>query len=254
MKNKPKILFIIAARGGSKGVAKKNLQKIAGLSLLGYKALSAQSCKSCNRILLTTDDPEIINEGKSLGLEIPFTRPENLANDTATSDSVVSHVINWVETYEKISYDAIMLLEPSSPFSTSQHYEEAIEMYRNLSADLVVGVREVDTPSIFIAPKDKDRSIKKIVERLKEIESVRRQEQNTEITPNGTFYLIDWKSFKSNGKIYGNPEASYGLLMDHFHSIEIETPKDLAYAKFVVSNGYLDMGPWSDKLSRDIKN
>ena len=123
MSNNFRVLFVITARGGSKGLPGKNLREIGGLSLIGYKANSAQSCKYCNRVVISSDDNAIINEANKYGVEAPFIRPKSLATDQASSDSVISHLIEWIEEKENDSYDAIMLLEPSSPFATN-HSEE----------------------------------------------------------------------------------------------------------------------------------
>lgn len=249
MSEAPRILFLIAARGGSKGVPGKNLKTVGGLSLLGYKARSAQACAGCTRLILSTDSEDIQTEGRRLGVEVPFTRPAQLASDDAPSDGVVAHAMDWVEESEGRPYDAVMLLEPASPFATAAHYDEAIALFFERDADLVVGLKELETYSVFTGALAETGSIATIVEQMHTAAGLRRQDQPVEVTMNGTFYLIRWEAFRRTGKIYGDAAGSYGVLMDRWHSIEIETPEDLALADFAVTQGYLDTAPWSEAVS-----
>ena len=80
-------------------------------------------------------------------------------------------------------------------------------------------------------------------------QGLRRQDQPIEVTMNGAFYLVGWDAFRRTGKIYGEPSGCYGVVMDRWHSIEIETPEDLALAEFAVAQGYLDVSPWTDAIN-----
>jgi CMP-N,N'-diacetyllegionaminic acid synthase len=242
----PSVLFLIAARGGSKGIPGKNLRQVAGLTLVGFKARAAQKCSACTRLIISTDSAEIQSEAKRLGVEVPFTRPAELATDTATSESVLAHAIAWIEENERRSYDAIMLLEPASPFATDAHLTAAIDLYTARSADLVVGMRATDPASMFIGPQSESGSIANIVGGLNNVASRRRQDQQSEWTMNGALYLVGWEALKEGGKVYGTPEKCFGLLMDRWHSLEIETPEDLALAEFAAGKGYLDLSPWKE--------
>lgn len=244
------ILFLIVARGGSKGVPRKNLREIGGLSLVGFKANSARQSQFCSRLIISTEDAEIRAEGERWGAEAPFVRPAELASDAASSSDVVRHAMNWVEEHEGRRYAAIMLLEPASPFARADHYDAAVQLYRERSASLVVGMREVDVASMFIGPLRPDGSIGHIVEKFAAASGLRRQDQPPEATMNGAFYLIDWRSFERTGMIYGDAAGSYGIVMDPVHSIEIETPLDLAYAEFAVERGLIDIGHWKANSGR----
>ena len=244
MATAPSILFLIVARGGSKGVPGKNLRRIAGLSLVGFKARAALGARACSRLMISTDSAEIQEEARRHGVEVPFTRPAELADDTATSAGVVAHAIDWIEREEGRAYDAIMLLEPSSPFATPDDFDAAIALYGARNADLVVGMREMEPHSTFVGPQSPDGGISPIVDKMNRAAGLRRQDQGREWTMNGALYLFRWTAFKATGKIYGAPEKCFGILMDRWHSIEIETPEDLAMAEFAVEKGYLDGRPW----------
>lgn len=249
MPSPPDILFLIAARGGSKALPGKNLKTIAGLSLIGFKARSAQACLSCGRLILSSDSDDIQAEGRRLGVEVPYTRPANLATDTAPSDGVVAHAMDWVEEHEGKSYDAVMLLEPASPFATADHYDQAVALFEKRQADTVVGLRELETYSVFSGPLSETGSIAPIVEQMHAAPGLRRQDQPIEVTMNGAFYLIRWDAFRRTGRIYGEPSGCYGVIMDRWHSIEIETPNDLALANYAVEKKYIDMNAWIGEAS-----
>jgi CMP-N-acetylneuraminic acid synthetase len=238
------ILFLLVGRGGSKGLPGKNLREIGGLSLIGYKAISARQSRYCSRLIVSSDSLEIQAEAQRHGAEVLFSRPAELATDTASSNDVILHAMDWIETHERRRYDAIMLLEPSSPFARADHYDEAVDLLMARNASLVVGMRETEVSSMFVAPLRKDGSIGAIVEKILTMPAQRRQDQVPEVTMNGALYLIDWESMRRHRKVYADPAASYGILMDRLHSIEIETAADLAYASYVIEHGMLDASPW----------
>jgi CMP-N,N'-diacetyllegionaminic acid synthase len=238
------ILFLITARGGSKGLPGKNLREIAGLSLVGYKARSARRSRHCARLIISTDSPEIQAEARRHGAEAPFLRPAELASDTASSADVVLHAMEWLEREEGRRYDAIMLLEPSSPFARADHYDAAVALFQERRANLVVGVRETEVSSVFVGPLGADGSIASIVGKVKARTALRRQEQAREVTMNGALYLLRWEWFARSRRIYGDEAGSYGILMDRPHSLEIETPMDLAWGQFLVEQGLVDLSHW----------
>lgn len=238
------ILFLLVGRGGSKGLPGKNLREIGGLSLIGYKAISARHSRYCTRLIVSSDSAEIQAEAKRHGAEVLFSRPAELATDTASSNDVLLHAMDWIETHERRRYDAIMLLEPSSPFARADHYDAAADLFTAQNASLVVGLREAEVPSVFVGPLGKDGSIGAIVQKMLTAPALRRQDQAPEVTMNGALYLIGWEAMRRHRKIYADPPASYGILMDRLHSIEIENAADLAYATYVVERGMLDASPW----------
>jgi CMP-N-acetylneuraminic acid synthetase len=244
MAGAPEVLFLLVGRGGSKGLPGKNLREIAGLSLVGYKARSARRSRHCTRLIVSSDSVEIQNEARKHGAEVPFTRPAELASDTASSNDVVLHAMDWIEQNENRRYDAIMLLEPSSPFARGDHYDAAVDLFARQKAELVVGLRETEVSSVFVGRLGENGSIGTIVDKLLNTPAQRRQDQAPEVTMNGALYLIGWDAMRRHGKIYANPQGSYGILMDRLHSIEIEAAEDLAYATFAIKRGLLDPAPW----------
>src|ERR1700754_987949 len=194
MADSAQILFLLVGRGGSKGLPGKNLREIGGLSLIGYKAVAARQSRYCTRLIVSSDSAEIRSEAKRHGAEILFERPAKLATDTASSNDVVLHAMDWIEAHEKRRYDAIMLLEPSSPFARPEHFDHAIELFVARKAGLVVGMRETELPSVFVGRLGSDGSIGGIVEKRLKTPAQRRQDQPPEVTMNGALYLIGWEA------------------------------------------------------------
>jgi CMP-N,N'-diacetyllegionaminic acid synthase len=238
------VLFLLVGRGGSKGLPGKNLREIGGLSLIGYKARAARKARYCTRLIVSSDSAEIRSEAKRHGAEVLFERPAELATDTASSNDVVLHAMDWIEAHEGRRYDAIMLLEPSSPFARPEHFDEAVELFVARKAALVVGMRETGVASVFVGTLGSDGSIGGIVEKMLGTPAQRRQDQPPEVTMNGALYLVGWEAMRKHRKVYADPAASYGILMDRLHSIEIESAADLAYASYVIEHGMLDTSPW----------
>ncbi len=137
-----KILGIIPARGGSKGISKKNIKFLGENSLLYYSFQSAQKSVLLDKIILSSEDAEIISVANTLGLEVPFIRPENLALDTTSSIEVVQHAISFFENKGHF-FDAICLLQPTSPFRELGFIDKAIEMFIEKNTDALISVLEV---------------------------------------------------------------------------------------------------------------
>jgi CMP-N-acetylneuraminic acid synthetase len=237
-------LFLITARGGSKGIPGKNLRELAGISLIGFKAISALKSKYCTRLIVSTDSAEIQANALLYGADAPFTRPAELATDAATSADVIAHAMDWIETNTSESYDAVMLLEPSSPFARPQDYNAAIEMMVERDADAVVGVRPVDVNSVFVGPLDEQGRIASIVAKMRSLKATRRQDLPQEYTMNAALYLFRWDYFKEHRNVYENGEKTYGYVMPAEYSVEIDTPADLHRAEFYVEKGYVDLTSW----------
>jgi CMP-N,N'-diacetyllegionaminic acid synthase len=137
-----RILGIITARGGSKGVPGKNIKLLGDLPLLAYTAHAALASKSLDRVILSTDCPSIASVAQKYDLEVPFLRPEALASDTASSIDVVKHAVSYIENQGDF-YDAVCLLQPTSPFRPKGFIDLAIQKFIQDKADALVSVLPV---------------------------------------------------------------------------------------------------------------
>lgn len=239
-----RILYLITARGGSKGVPGKNLRKIGGLSLVGYKARAALKTKTCTRLVMSTDSMEIAAEARMHGADVPFMRPAELATDTAKSADVIAHAMSWLEQHGEV-YDAVMLLEPSAPFARPSDYDAAVALLDRTGGKAVVGIRRMEVSSVFVGALDPQGRISEIVRKMKASQGPLRQEQAPEYTMNGALYCFGWSYFKEHRNIYHDEQGVYGLVMPDELSVEIDEMRDLYYAEFLVAHGYVDPSIWA---------
>lgn len=138
-----RVLGIIPARGGSKGIPRKNLVDVCGQPLIGYTIRAALSSRSISRTIVSTEDDEIAAVAVALGAEVPFRRPQELADDTARSLPVVQHAVTAVEAEEGQAYDIIVMLQPTTPLRTSADIDEGVRLLTETDADSVVSVVDV---------------------------------------------------------------------------------------------------------------
>ena len=211
---------------------------------MGYNATSALRSKYCTRLIISTDSPQIQQVARSYGAEVLFTRPDHMATDTASSAGVILHAMEFMDTETTDKYDAVMLLEPSSPFTRPYDYDRAVEMMVEHDANLVVGMREMEVNSVFVGPMDEQWRVTRIIDQMRAFSASRRQDTKKEYTPNGALYLFKWDFFKHHNTMYADRENSFGYVMDRYHSIEIDELIDLRWAEFLAANSYVDMSHW----------
>ncbi|MHB1147219.1 MAG: acylneuraminate cytidylyltransferase family protein [Lutibacter sp.] len=137
-----RILAIIPARGGSKGVPGKNIKLLGGKPLLAYTAEIALQSKYFTEVMLSSEDTQIIEVAKSLGVPVPFVRPAALAQDNTPTIEVIKHALHWYEN-QAIFFDAVCLLQVTSPFRTVDFADKAIEKFMESGCDSLVSVQQV---------------------------------------------------------------------------------------------------------------
>jgi CMP-N-acetylneuraminic acid synthetase len=137
-----------------------------------------------------------------------------------------------------------MLLEPSSPFTRPSDYDKAVEIMMGQDANLVLGMREMEISSAFVAPMENDGRITQLIDKALQYKPSSRQEIQKDYTANGALYLFKWDFFKQGKTLYRDREKSYGLLMDRLYSIEIDEMIDLQWAEFLANNHYIDLTIW----------
>lgn len=139
---KSNVLGIITARGGSKGIPKKNIRPLLGKPLIVYTIEAAQKSGVIDRLVLSTDDPEIAEVARAYGCEVPFMRPLELAEDATQHLPVVRHAVGWLKEQEQYEPDYVMILQPTSPLRQDFHIREAVEMIEKTGADSVLSVAQ----------------------------------------------------------------------------------------------------------------
>lgn len=182
-----KVLALITARGGSKGLPRKNVLLAGGKPLVAWTVQAALNAKSVNRVVLSSDDDEIMAAASAAGCEVPFRRPPLLANDQASSMDVVIHALS-----ELPGYDYVILLQPTSPLRTSSDIDAAFKCMRDHDAPACVSVTEVEQSPYWMYRLSADDRMLSVLETQPNF--IRRQELPPVYVLNGAIYIakIDW--------------------------------------------------------------
>lgn len=138
-----KILGIITARGGSKGIPGKNIKPLLGKPLIAYTIDAAKESGVIDRLILSTDDEAIAEVAKQYGCEVPFMRPADIADDKAAHLPVLQHAVKALEEKDGYKPDYVLLLQPTSPLRQASHIKEAVELIQKSGADSVLSVAEI---------------------------------------------------------------------------------------------------------------
>ena len=227
--SKGRYLAVIPARGGSKGIPRKNLKPLAGKPLIGYTIDVALEVFPVEDICLSTDDDEIMDYGRERGLEIAFRRPAELASDTANSSDVLRHALNN-HPVPKEQYNGVIMLQPTSPFRKAAHLREAIEKFeRNPGVDMVVGVKETQANPYYVLFEENEEGF---LRKSKEGQFERRQDCPVVWEFNGAVYVIDIAAIETQ-QITGMKKI-LPYPMDEESSLDIDTTVDLKYAEFMM--------------------
>jgi CMP-N-acetylneuraminic acid synthetase len=228
-----KFLGLIPARGGSKGIPRKNIRPLAGKPLLQYTAEAALQTAALSRVILSTDDPEIAEVGKQCGLDVPFLRPADLAKDDTPTLAVIQHVLRWLEETGE-PYDAICLLQPTNPFRPAAVIEACIQLFLDKKADSVFTVLPVPhqyNPHWVYFSKD-DGSL--VLSTGEPQPIPRRQALPPAFHREGSVYIARRDVVLLQNSLYG--EKSFGYLMDPGKSVNLDTMADWERAEQLLAN------------------
>jgi CMP-N-acetylneuraminic acid synthetase len=220
---KETVLAIVPARGGSKGIPAKNVRPLAGRPLLAYVAEVARASAAIDRLVLTTDSPEIAALGQRVGIEVPFLRPPALARDETPMLPVVEHAVASLEASSGLRPDVIVLLQPTSPLRRPEHIVAALELMRQSGCDAVASVVEVPrhhSPDYVM--RIEEGRLKPFLPRGGSI--ARRQDARPAYARDGTVYAVRRGALAATGSLYGRRCAA--LLIPARESITLDTPDD----------------------------
>lgn len=222
-----KTLYLIPARGGSKGIPRKNIKLLNGEPLIKYSIDAARKVAPDADICVSTDDKEIIDVVESLGLKVPFTRPEKYATDSATSSDVALHALRFYESMG-VNYDTIVMLQPTSPLRTAEHIKGALALYDN-SLDMIVSVRE--SASAFIICKENSDGFLFLPLNT---DFARRQDMPSYYEYNGAVYVMNSLELKKKGMAGFTKVKKY--VMDDIASLDIDSQLDWNIVEMVMKD------------------
>lgn len=232
------IVGIIPARGGSKGLPRKNILPLGGRPLISYTIEAALKSK-INRTIVSTEDKEIAEIARECGAEVPFLRPKKLATDTASSLSVILHALNYLEKKERYYSDVIVFLQPTSPFRTYKHINEALEMFFSSDVDSVISVCETEYHPYYMYWRKMNGKLEEFV-KIKN-KPLRRQDLPTIYRINDAIVITKREYFKKvrkNSPCF-NPKSVKGYIMDRISSVDINDKFDFLLAEFIMKSGLL---------------
>lgn len=228
-----KVLAIIPARGGSKGVPHKNIIPICGKPLIGYTiepALEALKLGVIDKLIVSTDDEEIATASKNLGAEVPFIRPDYLSSDTAKSVDVMIHAVDFYKE-QGIDYDTVLLLQPTAPLRSVEDIVESLKLFEKQgTTSLISCYKEEYISDAVTYYKDGDLAIALNPNHNK---GIRRQEEKEKFVRNGAIYITTVKQMKDNHRVFDDVPALY--VMPKERSVNIDTIDDVELLEWRLS-------------------
>lgn len=222
-----RILALVPARGGSKGIPKKNIKVLGGIPLIGYTVAYVKKIFDAADICVSTDDAEIIKTVKEFGIQVPFTRPAELAGDHSGTYEVVMHALNYYKE-KGIEYDILALFQPTSPFRKLQHYREALQVFTD-DTDMVVSVVKAKANPYYVLMEENEEGL---LVKSKTGDFVTRQSLPEVFEINGSIYLYRVSALKNAKSLHLNRMKKY--LMEDIYSVDIDNTIDWNYAEFLL--------------------
>ena len=233
------IVGLIPARGGSKGVPRKNIRVVDGHPLIYYTIREARKSR-LSRLVLSTDDKEIADVARSLDCEV-IDRPAAIADDTSNVIETFKHTLNWLEENEGKAPDGIMLLQPTSPLRKHEFINSAIELFEKGDATSVVSVMKA--PAKFNPhwiKKIENGFLKTYLGSDAEQPDLLRQDLPDAYWRDGMIYLSQSACIKA-GNLYG--DRCTPLLLEHKYNINIDEPEDILFLETLVDRGLIQLNP-----------
>jgi len=227
------VLALIPARGGSKGVPRKNLAPLCGRPLISWTIAAARASKHLDRLIVSSDDEEIIAACRTEGCEAPFVRPAELAGDEARSIDVIHHAMRWIESESRQRYGYLVLLQPTSPLRAAADIDRCLQACHYGGAPAAVTVTEPDHSPFWMYAKDELGRLSPLI--TPPAPASRRQDLPRAFRLNGAVYaarwdkLRRWDSFMVDGVL--------GVDMPPERSVDIDRPLDLRLAELLIAEG-----------------
>jgi CMP-N,N'-diacetyllegionaminic acid synthase len=219
------VLVVIPARGGSKRLSHKNIKPLQGRPLISYTIDSTRELFKDHQIIVSTDDEDIVKTVEKTGLKVPFMRPEKLASDKAGPRGVVLHAINFMEK-KGYTPEIVVLLQPTSPFRTSRHIKEALQMFYDSNAEMVTSVVETKSNPYFVLKEENEEGF---LEPVKKGNFKRSQDCPKVWELNGAIYIFRVSSIKSEDLSKFKMVKKY--VMDEMSSLDIDDEVDWLMAE-----------------------
>jgi len=231
MHNKKKIFALIPARGRSKGLPDKNILPLSGKPLIAWTIEAAQKSQYIDRVVVSTEDQEIAGIARQYRAEIPFSRPKNLASNEAKTTAVALHALQWLKKNND-HYDVLVLLQPTSPFRSTEDIDRAIDVFFRKKAQVVVSVCKTEHHPYWSNQLPDDGNMKEFIN--KRIINKNRQALPQYYRLNGAIYIAYTDYLIQRENFFG--EETYAFVMPALRSVDIDNKLDFDWAEFLVGN------------------
>ncbi|MDR1701107.1 MAG: acylneuraminate cytidylyltransferase family protein [Lachnoclostridium sp.] len=227
MKEQDKILALIPARGGSKGIKNKNIVSLCGKPLISYTIEAAKRCEYVDDIVVTTDSEQIAETARMYGAKVPFLRPKELAEDTSPTIDAVIHALKELNKMAR-SYDVLVLLQPTSPLRKSEDIRLALDAFYEHKKKGLLSVSPVRDSPVLIRSMNEDCELKPL---LSESGTVRRQDMKPYVAVNGGIYINAVSDISKETSFNDNP---VGFLMEEDQAVDVDCERDLRLAEWLM--------------------
>ena len=218
------VFALIPARGGSKGIPRKNIKIIAGKPLIVWTIEAALNSSNLSSVVVSTDDPEIAEVARRAGAKVPFMRPAELAQDETPGIDPVLHALEQLPQFE-----SVLLLQPTSPLRTNTDIDGFLDFVIQKKAPSAVSVSEAQVHPYWTYRVNVDQTLVRFLD----VAPVARRQDLPEIfSLNGAMYFADAKWLRRSGSLVGAESLAYVMSKDH--SVDLDTALDWEFAEFLL--------------------
>ena len=235
-----RVLGLVTARGGSKGIPGKNLALLAGKPLIAWTLEAAAASQSLDRIIVSTDDDHIAEVCREWGVETPFQRPAQFAQDDSSHIGVVLHALEWLATHDGYRPDTVMLLQPTSPLRTADDIDAAIALGNEKNAPAVLSVSTTHDHPFLVRAVTDDGTLANFVEC--DLEYARRQALPGAFAINGAIYLNRRDSLLATRSF--EPQGAISYSMPPERSLQVDSTWDLHLCELILRDQYKSRDPF----------
>lgn len=227
------VLAVITARGGSKGVPRKNIRSVGDKPLIAWSIESARSSDRIDDILISTDDKEIADVCRDWGCEVPFLRPAEFAKDDSPHYLALQHAVEWYESMKGCEISYLVLLQPTSPFRSSGDIDGCVRLATERDATGVFSVEETHVHPILTRRLADEGTLENYV--TSDLSYLRRQDLPPALFVNGAVWVVKPKEMMKQKTVFVDPALGY--IMPSERSWQIDTEWELAMADMMARNG-----------------
>lgn len=231
------MLALVPARKGSKGLKDKNIKVLFGKPLIVWTLEALLKSKNITEIIVSTDDPRIINICKNMKIDVPFIRPAYLAQDNTAAINVYEYTLDMLNKNRKEKINEFLVALPTSPLRSFSHVDDAIMLYKKKKAEALISCTQLEFPNEWILNMDKSNFLKlPLNKNILKKKIINRQLLSKNYIPNGAIYILKLNNIKKNKSYYS--EKTFLHVMDRISSIDIDDLADFEYAEFLIKRRY----------------